>query len=770
MTPRQRPLMPGRRAWPSRIAASALALALATGSSLLMGATDSAQARPQGQTQTRAENQTQSRVRASSLVQETFTEATAPDFTGVGSACLTGAPAAAPPGEGNHPLGGCPEGVGPVPPPDAAPNGYLRLTDASHDQSGAVLYNHALPATQGLDVTFDQWQYGSTTPATPADGISFFLVDGDTDLNHPGAFGGSLGYAQKLPDDDPTAEFLPGVDRGYLGIGLDVLGNYFGDWEHRGNGCDTRSPAGTAFHVPAPGPNMVTVRGPGDGIEGYCFLTATTSNFSTTGPWPSTLPGQLQGPLTALPPDATPVEAETALEPSRRRVHVEITPAPDPVLTVSIDFNDGAGFQQVLTTPAPQPVPSTYKFGFAASTGLFTDVHLIRNVAISTQVPLPQLDLVKQVKEPLPGDLTVGSEVPYEFVVTNSGETDIENLTVDDPKVGPVSCPTTTLAPGETVTCTATYTVTAADVAQGSIENTAVARGTSDGEPVTSPPSSETVPIELPAGISIEKRVTTPGPYNVGDEITYTYTVRNTGGTELTGVAVQDDRVTGITCGSTTLAPLGSPGDSTTCTGTYTITASDGTAGSVTNTATASGTSEGRTITSPPTEQTVPVDAPHLTLEKRVVTPGPYAVGDEVTYSYAVRNTGSTVLHDVLVSDDLVAEVTCRSTTLEPGASTTCTGTYTIRDADVADCPDSGTGYGTGGAGCPLTNVAIAAGTDPQGDQIASERAEATITVGGGEPGECPGKDHGKKGYGEPGKDHDESGKGYGNPGHCYGT
>lgn len=434
----------------------------------------------------------------SPLVTETFTGATAdPGFVAVGAACLTGAAATAtPPPAGDHPLGGCrTDRTGPVPPAGGAPHGYLQLTDASHDQSGAVLYDHALPATEGLDVTFDQWQYGSTTPDTPADGISFFLVDGDTSLTHPGAFGGSLGYAQKLPDDDPAQPFLPGVDRGYLGVGLDVLGNYFGDWEQRGNGCARRSPAGTAFRVPAPGANMVTLRGPGDGTEGYCFLTATTSNFTTTGPWPSTLPGSLQGPLTSLPPDATPEQAEQALEPSRRRVTVRITPAPDPVVTVLVDFNDGTGPHEVLSTPAPEPVPATYKFGFAGSTGLFTDVHLIRNVAIRTDRELPGLNLVKQVREPLPDRLVAGTAVPYDFVVTNSGGTDVTDLAVDDPKVGPVDCPQTTLTPGETVTCTATYVLTEQDVAAGSVDNTATASGTANGEPVLSPESSATLPI-----------------------------------------------------------------------------------------------------------------------------------------------------------------------------------------------------------------------------------------------------------------------------------
>ncbi|MFD5068153.1 hypothetical protein ACFWNC_09510 [Streptomyces sp. NPDC058369] len=743
-TPRSSPLDGRVRA--SRLAAAALALALGVAGPLTLDTGGPAHAQP--------------RQGGSPLLDETFTRATAPEFTGVGSACLTGAPqAGALPGPGDHPLGGCTAGVGPVPPNNAAPRGYLRLTDSATDQSGAVLYNRALPAEDGLDVTFDQWQYGTTTGAiAPADGISFFLVDGEAQLTRPGAFGGSLGYAQKLPDDDPGAAFLPGVDRGYLGVGLDVLGNYFGDWEHRGNGCPPgrRSPAGTAFHVPAPGPNMVTLRGPGDGIEAYCFLTATTSNFSTTGPWPSTLPGLLQGPATEVSND--PVQAEQDLEPSRRRVHVVITPAPDPQVTVSIDFNDGNGSQQVLQAAAPDPVPATYKFGFAASTGLFTDTHLIRNVAVRTERPLPRLNLVKQVGEPLPGDLTAGSQVPYDFVVTNAGGTTIDDLAVDDPKTGPVSCPVSSLAPGQTVTCTATYTVTAADVANGSIDNTATASGTSGGEPVTSPPSSESVPIERAPGIEVEKRVETPGPYAVGQTVTYGYTVRNTGGAELTGVAVHDDHVTDITCESTTLAPAEEAGDSTTCTGTYTITAADGTAGSVTNTATATGTANGETVTSPETYRTVPVGQPHLTLHKKVVSKGPFRAGTEVRYAYTVTNTGSTPLHDVRVADNRVATVVCDATSLAPGASTTCRGSYRITEADIDVCRSATTRGGGGGATltCRITNVAQAGATDPQGGEIASGTASATVTVkaaperpkkpGCGKPGK-PGKP-GKRGGG----------------------
>ncbi|NUP33974.1 MAG: DUF11 domain-containing protein, partial [Streptomycetaceae bacterium] len=617
------------------------------------------------------------------LVSETFTGATAdPEFVAVGTACLTGAPQSAAPGPGNHPLTGCPpNSVGPVPPDNAAPHGYLRLTGASNDESGAVLYNQAIPSQAGLDITFEQWQYGSTTPNTPADGISFFLVDGAASLEHPGAFGGSLGYAQKLPDDNPSQAFVPGVDRGYLGVGLDVLGNYFGDWEHRSNGCPAgqRSPAGTGFRAPAPGPNMVTLRGPGDGITGYCFLTATTSNFTTTGPWPSTLPGTLQGPTTTLPPGVTPQQAEALLDPSRRTVHIVLTPSPNPRLTVDIDFHDGNGSRQVISTDAPQPVPDSYKFGFAASTGLFTDVHLIRNLAVNPEQPLPALSLVKQVRQtpPLPSPLFPGAQVPYEYVVTNSGNTRLTNVHMTDDKVSPITCPETVLDPGKSTTCTGTYTVTAADAAAGHITNVATAHGNSGDTQVDSNPDTQTLPVAVRA-LGLVKNVDTSRTYAPGDVVTYTYTVTNNGGTILDGVHVVDDRVAGITCEHVSLAP----GASTTCTGTYTVTAADAAAGRVVNVATALADEDA--VSSEPDTKTITTATPALHLVKSVDSSHPYAVGDVVTYTYTVNNTGGTPITGLHISDDKVTNIVCQATSLAPGASTTCSGTYTVTAADAA--------------------------------------------------------------------------------------
>lgn len=540
------------------------------------------------------------------LVQESFTGATADSrFHGYGPACLTGAALTGVPGGG--PLGGCATaGQGPVPPPAAAPHGYLRLTDASNDQSAAVLFNQPLPATEGVKVAFDQWQYGGSPESptsSPADGISFFLVDGAAQLSQPGAFGGSLGYAQKLPDDVPSNPFIPGVEHGYVGVGLDALGNYFGDWERRGYNCPAgqRSPSGTAFYIPAPGHNMVTVRGPGEGTDGYCFLTATADHFGPTGPWRTTLPGALHGPTTLadLPPGTAPAQAETVLKASQRSFTVEVTPAPNPQIEVFADFHDGAGPRQVLSAPAPQPVPVTYKFGFASSTGLFTDVHLIRTATVSTINALPQLELEKQVDEshPLPAELVAGDKVPYQFVVTNSGGSSVDSLRVADPTVGPVHCPVQTLHAGQTVVCTATYTVTAEDVERGYIANTAVAHGSdSSGHAIESPESGYTLPLGGKVALALEKQVDDSHPYAVGQEAEYSYVVTNHSTKPVDHLHVTDDRVASISCPVTALAARDMPGSSTVCTGRYKVTEQDAEAGHVVNTAVAHAGS----VSSPP--------------------------------------------------------------------------------------------------------------------------------------------------------------------------
>ncbi|MFG2116222.1 RCC1 domain-containing protein [Streptomyces sp. NPDC048718] len=135
-----------------------------------------------------------------------------------------------------------------------------------------------------------------------------------------------------------------------------------------------------------------------------------------------------------------------------------------------------------------------------------------------------------------------------------------------------------------------------------------------------------------------------------------------------------------------------------------------------------------------------PTPAGSLHLAKRVVSAGPFAVGDTVEYAYTVTNTGDAALGSVTVTDNLIDTVTCDSTALAAGENTTCHGGYTVTEADLAVCAHAGngddggngsggSGYGGHGTTCSVTNTAAATATDPQGETVTSNTATATIQV-----------------------------------------
>jgi uncharacterized repeat protein (TIGR01451 family) len=306
------------------------------------------------------------------------------------------------------------------------------------------------------------------------------------------------------------------------------------------------------------------------------------------------------------------------------------------------------------------------------------------------------------------GSLVVGETITYTYLVFNTGNDNLTSITVTDSKLGPVTCPTPPspgLAPGHAVKCTATYTVTQADVDAGHVVNTATATGT-DTDGNTSPDSQDSVDtgtVTPAPTVAIEKTATVSpsadqGGVKVGDTIAYSYVVTNTGNVDLPSVAVSDPNGGPVTC-PVPPAPGLAPGDSVTCTATtaHTVTQADFEAGSVIDTATATGTDTNGTVSPPsdPSTAVVPAAPPvrRVSLTKSgTVTPAAdqnaLKVGDTVQYSYVVTNTGNVYLATVRVFDPVVGHVTCPvppAPGLAPGAPETCTADkpYTVTQADV---------------------------------------------------------------------------------------
>ncbi len=162
----------------------------------------------------------------------------------------------------------------------------LRITNNQHNLSTAITKDVLFPSAENLIIIeFDYYAYGGCGDNNygqnrmyfGADGISNILFDstvGSTPT--PGAFGGSLGYAQFR---DLTNNNIPdqnGFQGGWLGLGLDEYGNYGNCNEGRKGGfnasatqsCEDVGPFTQIYKHS----NTAVIRGDGDGINGYNFL------------------------------------------------------------------------------------------------------------------------------------------------------------------------------------------------------------------------------------------------------------------------------------------------------------------------------------------------------------------------------------------------------------------------------------------------------------------------------------------------------------------
>ncbi|WP_313461135.1 hypothetical protein, partial [Stenotrophomonas sp.] len=449
--------------------------------------------------------------------------------------------------------------------------------------------------------------------------------------------------------------------------------------------------------------DVATVSSPGDPIRYTLVATnngnATLENVSISDPMLPALSCTPTIPVAALAPGAN------------------ITCIGDYISTQA-DFDTNGGGDQFIDNTA------------TASSNLANDIASAR---VGLPLPAQSLSIDKSAAAPtvnLGRDPTVtdaGDTITYTFLVTNTGNQSLSALAVIDTHLdAPATCDKTTLTasgPDATATCTGVYTLTQADLDNGSVVNTATAEGTPPSSArVSSSPDSETVVLAAQPVLVLDKTAAAPtvgggalpAVTDAGDTISYSFVVTNNGNVTLDNITVGDPLpgMPPITCPPGQLAP----GASTTCsTVVYTITQADMDAGQVTNTATGQGTPpSGPNATGDDSTTTPLLAGPALTVSK-TANPTTYAtVGQSISYSYLVTNTGNVTVSALAVADDRIATVSCPATTLAPGAATTCTATYLITQADL----DAGS----------VTNTATTTATPAQGT-LSPVVAQATITA-----------------------------------------
>ncbi len=108
------------------------------------------------------------------------------------------------------------------------------------------------------------------------------------------------------------------------------------------------------------------------------------------------------------------------------------------------------------------------------------------------------------------------------------------------------------------------------------------------------------------------------------------------------------------------------------------------------------------------------VDVIGLTVVKTVGVTS-VSVGDTVTYTYVITNTGSVPLSDITLTDDKIGTITLPATTLAAGQSMSVTATYVVTAADAVSPP--------------LVNVATAAGKGPSGQPVTAQDDAQIPTV-----------------------------------------
>ena len=353
--------------------------------------------------------------------------------------------------------------------------------------------------------------------------------------------------------------------------------------------------------------------------------------------------------------------------------------------------------------------------------------------SVTDPIAFPDVALTKTLlsnaDEDGSGDVSVDDTLTYEFVATNTGATDLTDVTISDPLAGlsALSCTPAqpaALAVGEALTCTATYTVTQADVNAGQIDNTATVDALDPGGNPLSETDDETVPINRIAAVTIVKSLQTPlGGVGVGDSLDYDFLVTNTGNVDLDDVAVTDPLVGGpVTCPQTTLAPA----ESMTCSASYTVTQVDVDAGQVANTATVDADDpDGSPVTDTDDELAILEQSPSIGLVKSLLAnadedaSGDVSLGDTLTYQFVATNDGDVTLNNVTVTDPLpgLSGLTCApvaGSSLAPTETMTCTATYSVTQADV----DAG----------QIDNTATVEGTSTTGTDV-SDTSDETVST-----------------------------------------
>ncbi len=295
-------------------------------------------------------------------------------------------------------------------------NQRLRMTEAVNTQATSAMLKKFFPPAKNryIVVEFDMYSYGGSG----ADGVAVVLSDASV-TPVPGAFGGSLGYAQKCQNgvagcssDCTTAGGCPGFAGGWLGIGFDEYHNYANPIEGRYNA----SGDGGAFT------GAVSIRG-SDGnttskssLYNYKYLYGTSAGKYMSG--------------------------------AKYRTTIDAFDLNKTMVSVDINRNDGNGFVSLISgfdinskddaNWVQKAIPEYFRLSLTSSTGGLNNIHEVDNMEVcSVMYEEDQSDIYISNFTASPSSLaSVNDLVTFTLSVFNPGPVDtLGNVSVSIPEL-----------------------------------------------------------------------------------------------------------------------------------------------------------------------------------------------------------------------------------------------------------------------------------------------------------------------------------------------
>ena len=296
-------------------------------------------------------------------------------------------------------------------------------------------------------------------------------------------------------------------------------------------------------------------------------------------------------------------------------------------------------------------------------------------VTRNSRVIDPSVSITKDVSHEIS---KIGDDVTYTICIENTGDYPLENVAVVDDILGDLSALfPDTLDVDERVCREIPYTIDMADVVGDAVTNTATVSANPEGFSVVVTDWDDAVVDLVYPGLEITKEADTEVSKE-GDPINYTVVVSNTGDVDLE--VVVDDSLEGILWDD--ILPAGASG-----TFEYEYIVQEGDPNPLVNTVTAVGTlgwlGLDNVITAEVTHEMDLVD-PEISITK-TADPTEGYVGDVITYTIVVENTGDWGLENIFVTDSMFGDITAAfgfSEPLLPGESETAILTRAIEAED----------------------------------------------------------------------------------------